>query len=281
MGIKEPIYNAALDYLGKITALFIGEVFNKVVDLERWGQNIPMLPAVEYGEKGFGLGCDQCVNRSLPSVIWNFTTETDGRSSADDFVIYQGYALPNTLRSSIDLFLPTSSILERESFFINLMGSVRVSRVVLSPLKTTFTDPALLRYCLTVAFAVAEKQKNLGECIGRSNLFLKITYGRAARTIENQKPPFFGDFKAYFFDMTSIVLEHNWPISLRTYVKAIDEHHFFAADDKKVSRTNAFIDSSFDDYYAGDVFSRLSPILTRCSGQTIFSNFAKHLPPLD
>lgn len=73
-------------------------------------------------------------------------TESSGRRSHRDIVVYQGFSLPSSLASSVDLFIPTASPLEKSSHFLNLLGMVRTSRVVLSPLKTTYTDPQIIRF---------------------------------------------------------------------------------------------------------------------------------------
>jgi len=124
----EPIYNAALDYLGKLSMFAV-----------------------------------QCVGQPAKSadkrLIWNFMTERLGVSSSADFVVYQGYTLPSNLASRTDLFLPTAAPLEHQSHYLNLLGLVRSTRVVLSPLKTTYTDPQILRFFHRFAIRFLESRK--------------------------------------------------------------------------------------------------------------------------
>lgn len=75
-------------------------------------------------------------------------TETAGplRLRPKDFVIYQGFYLPPTHTAQTNLFLPTAAPLERRADFLNILGTVRSSKLVLSPAKTTYTDAQLIRF---------------------------------------------------------------------------------------------------------------------------------------
>lgn len=60
--------------------------------------------------------------------------------------------MPSTMTSDIDLFLPTAAPLEHQSHYLNILGLVRSTRVVLSPLKTTYTDPQIVRFLYKFAY---------------------------------------------------------------------------------------------------------------------------------
>lgn len=73
-------------------------------------------------------------------------TETAGSPRPGDLMIYQGYRLPSEFEHCTDLFLPTAAPLEHQSHYLNFLGQVRSTRIVLNPRKTTYTDSQILRF---------------------------------------------------------------------------------------------------------------------------------------
>jgi hypothetical protein len=218
----QPIYNAALDYLGKISMFAVN-----------------------------------CVNVSEPAegprVFWHFMTERLQQSTNEDFVIYQGYTLPSNLAAATDLFLPTAAPLERQAHYLNVLGWVRCSRVVLSPLKTTYTDPQILRFLHRFAIRFMES-RSLDVSILKQK---SLTF------------PWAGDFNQGFWDHFSIKLAHNWCLSAEAPGILVET---------PAPLENVLITLTTNShYYGSDVFSRLSPILSSCLLKCIYSNFALRL----
>lgn len=127
-------------------------------------------------------------------------TETSGRRSPDDFIVYQGFSLPSSLASSVNLFFPTASPLEKSSHYLNLLGLVRTSRLVLSPLKTTYTDPQIIRFFHRFALRYLSLPISSGPTFYLTALRLSLA---------RENFPWKGDFVEGFKQHHGIFLEHN------------------------------------------------------------------------
>lgn len=68
--------------------------------------------------------------------------------------------MPSEIAQSTDLFIPTASPLEHSSFYLNLLGIVRKTNLVLSPLPTTYTDAQIIRFFFRAAFRYLAEIKN-------------------------------------------------------------------------------------------------------------------------
>lgn len=68
--------------------------------------------------------------------------------------------MPSEIAQSTDLFIPTASPLEHSAFYLNLLGIVRQSKLVLSPLPTTNTNAQIIRFFFRSAFRYLAEIKN-------------------------------------------------------------------------------------------------------------------------
>lgn len=188
-------------------------------------------------------------------------TESSGRTTEKDFVVYQGYTVPSSFASDVDLFLPTASPLERSSHFLNVLGLVRTSKIVLSPLKTTLTDPQILKFFYRFLFRYLQ-EKNLLEPQALSFL----------RKITTQFP-WIDQFNEGFCAQYGIVLEHN-----SNFLAKVAPLKGTLLPTNHMPLTDCFIESSSANYYVSDVFSQLSTVLVSCAAKCVPSNFAKRAP---
>lgn len=116
------IYNALVDHLGKLTMLILNSTY---YSSELTADDTPFgNPAVRY----------HLMTEEAP-----FTRLNDL-----DLVVYQGSTCPSDI--DIDLFLPAATVLERVTHYVNALGQLRSTNVVLSSLETTLTDPEILRF---------------------------------------------------------------------------------------------------------------------------------------
>lgn len=76
-----------------------------------------------------------------PSVTYLVHSKFLGKKLENNFVIFQGAHTTLKQRLYLDLILPTTSIhFERDSYFINAMGMIRKSNMLLVPSKNAFSD---------------------------------------------------------------------------------------------------------------------------------------------
>lgn len=228
------VFNTALDYLGKLSMCAVKSVAESSL-------------------------------RTTRGLVWNFQTETAGRLFEDDFVIYQGYSMPSDIAKSTDLFLPTASPLERSSFYLNVLGMVRQSQVVLSPRATTYTDSQIIRFFFRSGWRFVDKELNREDLTD-----YYLTWVRLGSRCKDEFP-WKGDFAKGFAQKYGIVLEHNWSLPSTKILKNLPICRDMVLEDSLIS-------SSLDNYYSSDVYSRLSPILGNCATRGAHSNF-DDLPP--
>jgi len=172
-------------------------------------------------------------------------------------MVYQGlFKINNSILEEAQLIFPTTSFFERNSIYLNVEGTLRFAKRIITPFKFLFSD---------------------GEIARGLSLFKKKFLSHNFSVLRHFK--FLGFFKGLISYKTLFVLEAAHFAAGLVYVLNL----VLFTNLEKINVLLSFYDYLFyntvinraiDNYYTSDIFSKNSKIMSACALKVVLSNFS-------
>jgi NADH-quinone oxidoreductase chain G len=177
---------------------------------------------------------------------------------AENFTIYQGSFYAGNFLACLNLVLPACTFTEKFSSFLNLEGRLRFTQKAVSPFKSAFLDWKILQ-----ALGLVKKHLFIYNFSRVSKFYALLGFFR--NTIN-----YFCYFY-YFLDFLLVAIFFSAPKTL-CFSGPFDLRLLFKS--VKAKFNNTILSKSVLNYYATDVFTKNSKILSICASKSPFNSFS-------
>lgn len=208
-------------------------------------------------------------NKKANSVIgrsfnYHLGTEYIPVKHNGDFVVYQGYQLPDN-HKEIDIFLPTTTYHETVHTFMNLQGRIRSTKVALASPSTVLPAKEILQ--LLYAIKTRSYSSNLSVI---ENFYQIMSFNKDVRydVFNNAYAAFKSDL------LTRGTIQMPWAL----YWNAVygHNHNLLKIYIKKIMK-NTIFDRNISNYYTSDLSSRYSKNMSTTASKVIITSFANKI----